>query len=171
VSASGIGARQCAALFGDAVARRTNAASRARNLDWVDEEPTGVTIAHAAEGWDEPAAIQLRGIRLVRTRAAGIAEVQLSPEAARAAGCVAGTYVVGMDSSLGLQARVLAVMRHGVLVERRGRLAFITAPGMEHPRWLLAWRMRATLQPPAPGSGGEEVMIGRSHYRRYSGGD
>jgi hypothetical protein len=164
------GEQQCAALFGDVAARRANAALRARNLDWIDEEQSGVTIAHAAEGWEEPTRIEVKGLRLLRTRPdAGIAEVQLSSSAARTAGCAAVTYLVGVDAALGFQARVLAILRHGVLVERRGQLVFLSSRGVPPPRWLLAWRMRATLRPLTPGS--EEIATVSSPYGRSRGGD
>jgi hypothetical protein len=141
---------QCAALFGDLRARQENARARSKRLDWVDEEQSGVTIAHAAEEWEDPITLELGGLRLVGTRGRA-AMFQVTAALAASTGCPAGVHQVHVDARLAAWTRVLAVLQRGVLVDHRGRLGFIRAPHAGEPRWLLAWRMRASLPPPPPG--------------------
>lgn len=139
--------RACPALFGDTHTRDQNAADRLRRLDFVAEEDAGTTIAHRAGHWREPARLKLRGLRLVRTRPGQAAVFQVSEGLARSTGCSDGTYAVGTDAALGGRARVLAILKGGVLVEHGLRLGFIALPQTEPPRWLLAWRPRILVKP------------------------
>jgi hypothetical protein len=146
VSATGIealGARSCKALFGDRQLRAKHAKQRAKQLDWVREDEDGVTVAHMEEGWgEEPVRLTVRGTRLAGVRGS-TALFQLSAARAAAVGCPAGTYALGVDHALGRHVQILAVLSRGVLVEHRGQLGFISAPGVRDPRWLVAWRLRA----------------------------
>lgn len=147
-------ARACSPLFGDARARTRNQRLRQSALDWVQEEDSGVTIAHTRESWGEPVAMLLRGVRLVRIvgqRDQRRAEVALAPGLAREVGCAAGRYTIGVDALVGKGTRVLEVLDSGLLVERRGVLGHVARPGAVRPRWLLAWRVRAELPPGSPG--------------------
>jgi len=70
---------------------------------------------------------------------------QVSGEAASAGRCRAGRYVVGVDSALSRHTRVLAVLSHVVLVEHRGKLAYVASTSAPTPSWLLAWRMQGEM--------------------------
>jgi len=154
----------CAALFGDARAQAGNASARAHRLDWVDEEASGITLAHSHPGWGDPVRLQLRGLELRRIEpSAGQASAifDLSPAVARTVGCPAGEYALALDHELMPSMRILAILQRGVLVEHRGGLGFVALPGTELPRWFVAWRMRATVRYPA--------VAERVYFRR--GGD
>jgi hypothetical protein len=159
---------RCSRLFGDLRAHQDNARARARRLDWVDEEQSGVTIAHAAEEWEEPINLELGGLKLVGTRGRA-ALFQITTALAASTGCPAGIYPVSVDARLTARTHVLAVLRRGVLVDHRGRLGFIKAPRAGEPRWLLAWRMRASLPPPPAGAGVSMENIYNSPVDNSSG--
>ena len=59
-------ARVCPALFGDRSRRARNAAARQQQLDWIDEEPAGVTLVFTEHAWVEPTPMRLEGIMLRR---------------------------------------------------------------------------------------------------------
>lgn len=142
----GAGAPQtCPGLFGGQALQERNAARRQQAIDWIDEDESGVTIAHTRTGWgDEPFRLTIRGLRLLGVQG-GTAVFQVSGEAASAGHCRPGRYVVGVDSSLSRHTRVLAVLSHVVLVEHRGKLAFVAPASAPIPGWLLAWRMQGEM--------------------------
>jgi len=137
--------QSCPGLFGDQALQQRNAARRQHNIDWVEEDESGVTIAHTRTGWgDEPFRLSIRGLRLLGVQG-GSAVFQVSGEAASAGHCRPGRYVVGVDSSLSRHTRVLAVLSRGLLVEHRGKLAYVAPPSAAAPVWLLAWRMEGEI--------------------------
>jgi hypothetical protein len=128
----------CTGLFGDARSRAWNAGRRAALLDFIDEDESGVTVAHANGWWEEPRRLRLDGMRL-RSIERGAAVVELSGALARTCKCRPGRYRLKTDDLLAARTRILGVLGSGILVEHRGRLGFI---GGRSPRWLMAWRMR-----------------------------
>lgn len=138
-------AATCPALFGSAAIQHRNTTWRARHLDWIEEEDSGVTVAHVHALWSDPVAIAPAGLTVVairRLRGKNAAIIQLSRELRRSLHCAAGPYLVKADVMLGLRLRILHVLQTGVLVEAGGRLAFIAARGALAPRWLMGWSMR-----------------------------
>ena len=137
--------QHCPVLFGDGETLAYNATFRARRIDWIDEDDGGVTIVHTSQRWGaEPYRLRIRGLKLVRVRD-GAAVFEMSPAVAARTGCVAGSYRVAADSVLSRRTRILAVLSHVVLVEHRGRLAYIAPTSVSAPRWLMAWRMEGEL--------------------------
>jgi len=157
-------AAECRPLFGPP------AQSRPTKLYWIHEEPGGVTIAHSSDSWDEPVALVVRGLTVLGSRptSRGLrAQVSVSEQLARAVGCRAGAYELGVGDSLTSRGRVLAVLSHAVLLEQGGRLAFMVASGALEPRWLLAWSAPGTVR--IEGGGSSEVTtvgIEEGSYRR-----
>jgi hypothetical protein len=149
-------ASACTGLFGDERVRAWNASRRGALLDFIDEDESGVTVAHGSSRWEEPGRLRLEGMRL-RAVQRGAAVVELSSELARSSKCLPGRYRLKTDDLLAARTRILGVLANGILVEHRGRLGFI---GGRTPRWLMAWRMQ-----------GEVHMLGTHrhvfHLRKY----
>lgn len=150
--------RACPALFGDGTVRRENRDHRRRDLHWVHQEPDGITVAHSSDDWRAPVELAIKGLALVETAAevkAGRkgrhAVLEVSPRIASVVGCPAGRYRLTLDDGITPASRVLAVLHGLLLLEHDGRLAFLAAPGVSRPRWLMAWRVRASLRPPRSG--------------------
>jgi hypothetical protein len=139
--AAPLGAEECPALFGSTSVRRGNRDYRRHNLHWVQQEAAGITVAHSKDDWDTPVPLAITGLALVRT-AGSKAELELSPRTAALVGCAAGRYRVMVDDGVSPNLRVLAILRGVMLLDQRGRLAFVSAPGEASPRWLMAWRVR-----------------------------
>jgi hypothetical protein len=139
-------AADCPALFGNARTRAIGAARRAKNIEFIDEDASGVTLAHSSEDWDEPWSLQLVGLELVALKGE-VALFEATPSLAKSVGCSAGRYRVTVDDALSRDARVLAVLRESVLVEMRGALRYVLLRGAEHPEWLVAYRLPGTLGP------------------------
>jgi hypothetical protein len=143
----------CRALFGDARTRARNAAHRTETIEFIEEDASGVTLAHASDRWEEPWSLQLTGLELVAIEGES-ALFEVKPGLASSVGCSAGTYRVTVDDALSRDTHVLAVLRQAVLVELRGTLRYILLPGAEYPLWLVAWRLPgvigATYDPSAP---------------------
>jgi hypothetical protein len=128
--------------------RESNAAARQAQLDWVDEEPGGVTVAHRNGRWRAPIGLRLQGLRFIATvegRTAPQVVVEVTRGLAAAASCPAGRYALERDRNLTPVTRILAVLDHGALVEHRGELRYFASAAAPYPRWLMAWRMRAEL--------------------------
>lgn len=157
-------ADQCPAVFGDRQVRAHNGTARRGQLDWIEEDESGVTIVHANERWDDPFRLSIRGVRLVRVDSRA-AVFELSAQVATQVRCRAGLYALGVDDGVSRRTRILALLKHGVLVEHRGRLAFIAPSTVASPRWLVAWRMPGEIQAGSGGSPGyQSGRIGSVTY-------
>ena len=133
-------ADSCPAVFGNSQVHSANASRRQGELDWVEEDETGVTIVHGNQRWDDPFRLSIQGVRLVRV-SAGSAVFELTAQVADRVKCRPGQYMLQVDHRVSRRTRILALLQHGVLVEHRGRLAFISSASVASPRWLVAWRM------------------------------
>jgi hypothetical protein len=136
--------------FGSVESRKANAARRQRVLDFVDEDDGGITVAHTSNTWGEPRALRVPGIRLLEVGPAGATvSVSVSPETK---GCRSGHRQLRVDDALPGQLRVLALLPRWrvMLLERRGKLHFVSVSGGRLPRWLMAWRVDGTLAPDIP---------------------
>lgn len=136
----------CPALFGRAERRAENARARQR-IYWVQEQVEGITIAHSSELWSEPVEVSVRGLQLVGARP-GLGVVRVSASLGAALRCPAGEYAVGQDDEVGRGGRVLAVLQAGLLLERAGHLAYLRAPGVSSPQWLMAWSAPGNVRVP-----------------------
>jgi hypothetical protein len=138
-------ASACKALFGARASRAHNAKHRAAHLDWIEEDETGVTVAHTHPGWEAPTQLRVRGVRLVVVQGRS-AVFELASTQAAALGCKPGRFNLRADDSIGGLSRIIAVRARGVLVEGGGALRFISAPGQRSPRFVLGWRLPGEVQ-------------------------
>ncbi|MCA9664710.1 MAG: hypothetical protein KC503_03950 [Myxococcales bacterium] len=140
--ASTLDASSCQALFGHKRRRRNRRARRQQLLHFVSGRRNAFVIAHGSNTWRQPRAIDYRGLKLesldVQEQAASAV---VSSKLARSASCRAGTYRVAIDDRIG-QSVVLAVLRHGLLLERGGALRYLGADDAPPPSFWLVWGSR-----------------------------
>lgn len=137
VTAGAAPAKQCPSLFGNAKSRTTNKHRRSELLYWTQQDKLGVVIAHGSHRWSVPVLVDFLGLDVSVKE--GHATVKVEAALAERAGCVAGTYKVGIDAAVG-KAAILAVLQQGLLLENDGELQY-----WGHGRccqWMMAWGSR-----------------------------
>lgn len=133
-------AETCSEVFGDPELRSVRAELRAQLVDLIVTEDGEVMLAHS-QGWDEPVALRLRGLRLLSVdvpHQQAIVELELPPV------CV-GLYRVKVDDELGRDAPILAVVGDAVVLELDGQLRYVQrdhAPRPPEVLWRSQWTMR-----------------------------
>lgn len=150
-------ATQCPELFGTRKTRARNKLYRKRILHWAVEEPSGITVVHSHQGWEEVTRFKFPGVELLGRSETedGVAVVKISEELADSVGCPAGSYRMRRDDALGRDSRVLAVFGSAVLIVHQGQLGYLAVPDLPPPRWLVAWKLPgATVYPQLRGGGG-----------------
>jgi hypothetical protein len=157
---SGENQRQsCPEVFGTPETRSESKLFRKRVLHWVVEEPSGITVVHSHQGWEDVTRFKFPGVELLgrSQKGEGVAVVKISEELADSFGCPAGSYQVRRDDALGGNSRVLAIFRDAVLIVHEGQLGYMATK--DHPpiTWLVAWKLPGvTVYPHVRGGGGHQ---------------
>lgn len=133
---------QCRTLFGAATHRQENRARRqALLVEAAEESPGIIGITHSAP-WRRPFYLELSGIELrsIETTDDGRQVARVEVNEGVGLDCPTGVYPVRADDSLGTAARVLKVFHDVVLVEFKGRLAYLLPPATPPPTWRMIWQ-------------------------------
>lgn len=149
----------CPEIFGTEETRVESKIFRRRVLHWVAEEPSGITVVHSHQGWEDVTRFKFPGVELLgrSSRDESAAVVKISEEVSDSFGCPAGSYLVHRDDALGGNSRVLAVFRNAVLIVHEGQLGYLAVK--DHPpiTWLVAWKLPGvTIYPQVRGGGGHQ---------------
>jgi hypothetical protein len=149
----------CPEIFGTQETRAEGKLFRKRVLQWVVEEPSGITVVHSHQGWEDVTRFKFPGVELLgrSSKDEHAAVVEISGELADSFGCPAGSYLVRRDDALGGNSRVLAIFHNAVLIVHEGQLGYVAV--RDHPpiTWLVAWKLPGvTVYPQVRGGGGHQ---------------
>jgi hypothetical protein len=148
-------ARECAEVFGDQRAVRTNRRAREARLNFVIDLDTHVVVDHSYV-WSEPKETEIRNLALVETSTDGSTALVFFAAGEEGIECADGFYRIAVDDSLGPDGQILAVLRRGLLIELDGRLIHLSFDGDASPEFRVAWssrfgiRRRTTRSKPSP---------------------
>jgi hypothetical protein len=132
----------CRQLFGDAKEHEDNRKHRKKLLMSVREGEYCIEVLHSAD-WEVPEEIEYAGLELIKT----LADEESDPQALVYVSdeidelqCDPGVYIVGVDDSIGEEARILAILRDFVLIEENDELRFLKTEDAGNPVWRMIWK-------------------------------
>lgn len=132
----------CPQLFGDEETRERNRRHRKELLLSVRRGRYCHVVLHSAQ-WKDPQPVDYVGLSLLRTRidaeSGPQALVSVSGEIAEL-DCAPGLYLIGIDDSIGEEARILAILREAILIEDGQELKYIKSEGAPSPVWRMIWK-------------------------------
>lgn len=159
----------CSQLFGEEDEHEQNMRHRKKLLISVREGEYCIEVLHSAD-WEAPEEIDYIGLELIET----IVDEESEPQALVQVfneiddlECDPGIYVVGVDDSIGEEARVLAILQDFVLIEEKGELKFLKTDDSVKPVWRMIWKSSWKLPktPDASRSVHHPSRQGRKHTR------
>lgn len=147
--------QECTQLFGDEAVREENRNIRVSKLHGVFKRKHSREIVHSSKRWQNITPLRTQHIRFEGVELFdGQRRARLSVKHP-ACGNERREYLVSVDDALGRNARVLALLPDGILVENRGRLTHLSQVAQTDLR--LIWRSPFLLTVAGGGSGGNNT--------------